>query len=1277
MANGRVSGPARSILMRVARQVPSLAALFLAVIMMTGMALAQDRRIEQAYELIEVEQWDAAIDLAESVLDGAVSEGDRLAARTIMAEIRYYTEENLGPVMAELEALDAEAIALFGPETEYRVEILRPLGQIYALSDRPTDAARALTNAVRLARLTGQHPDVIQFSLLDLAEIYLDAGHYWTAAIISAELQGLAEAEYGPEDMIALEAGLLRARAHLEMGHPIESIVHVLPLYSIGKERLELELPDLLDLLNGYETELLTYADSAGDGSAKIEEWFPLAVERYEQRNAAVDRELPRYARFLEAAERDDLNTMESLARQLTERVLADDPSPAYIYEAMFIKFFKTGDVENMLVWLKRLAGMQAGFLATREIAFDDLVSDVLEQQGAWIRPSEAYDLISIAMEVADLKHGKVSPRVQKFRIARADVLLTEGRLAKAEEELTQLLEPKSLSTPSTPKIRARALGLLGEILLARNDVSKATIRLREALEVLEQVPSDLDNQIKVDVLILLAAAEARRGNLNEAIALQERSLAIVQSGARSASPTVVALLSSIASNLTQDGRLDEALEVMDRAIAMHDSLFLAQEPILDNRVARQSLLAAKALVLRQLGREEESAALLASVYGQEATRNEMFGSTMNHALAGVALANGQIEEASALLEQAFATISLDDPQRLRLLSLEARIAVENGKPRRSMELLREITTTWSAPGRRGLPDTQHHFQFHAAVAAYWAERLGDDPSAAALMDEAFALAQRANSLRAGQALRSSSTRWSVAGLAPLLRELQEIENAIPVLETDFSRALATGEVVVGLRSQIDEKLARAEVLRWRIETAFPDYTSFVAAKPVDAPSAAQWLRPDEVLVLYSSGDEAFGERNESSLIIALTNDAIVTAPTASRTDLLALANALRCEAARTDPRCGVASVGTRGAFSLDQGSKPAEPPFDTGLAHEAYLTLLEPVADALQGKSTLIVVPDAALVSLPFHLLVTRPPDGEDGLEQVQWLIRDMTVFVAPSVGSLDALRRREKSKNTASLFLGIGDPLVGIQIDGAVPYDCSAGEDRQLLASALSPQPGQLFNRRGSSADLDSLARLAALPETRCELTSLRAHFSPASELLLQESATEGSVKEMSAKGELEKFQVISFATHGLIAGEIGANDAGLVLTPPVRPSESDDGLLTSAEIGMLKLNADMVLLSACNTAAGTARSDEGLSGMANAFFFAGARSLLVSHWPVYSDAAVDLTTRIFAHMADDPALGYAEALRRAMLEILDDPDASPSKRHPSYWAPFIVVGEGGSLR
>jgi CHAT domain-containing protein len=208
--------------------------------------------------------------------------------------------------------------------------------------------------------------------------------------------------------------------------------------------------------------------------------------------------------------------------------------------------------------------------------------------------------------------------------------------------------------------------------------------------------------------------------------------------------------------------------------------------------------------------------------------------------------------------------------------------------------------------------------------------------------------------------------------------------------------------------------------------------------------------------------------------------------------------------------------------------------------------------------------------------------------------------------------------------------------------------------------------------------------LPETADELCAVARQLgADEREVNLGARATETRVKQLNGEGALGQARVLHFATHGLIASETESvakslAEPALLLTPPDSATATDDGLLTASEVTELKLDADWVVLSACNTAAaGEDGSAEALSGLARAFFFAGARALLVSHWYVDSRAAVQITTTAFAELKRDPKIGRAEALRRAMLAAMNDPGRPRSwtpAAHPAVWAPFVVVGEGG---
>ena len=214
--------------------------------------------------------------------------------------------------------------------------------------------------------------------------------------------------------------------------------------------------------------------------------------------------------------------------------------------------------------------------------------------------------------------------------------------------------------------------------------------------------------------------------------------------------------------------------------------------------------------------------------------------------------------------------------------------------------------------------------------------------------------------------------------------------------------------------------------------------------------------------------------------------------------------------------------------------------------------------------------------------------------------------------------------------------------------------------------------------------LAQLPRLPDTRDEILDVAKAMNADAkqDVFLGERATVKLVKSMA----LDNRKVIHFATHGLIPGELdGLTEPALALTASdVAGGDSGDGLLKMDDILGLKLNADWVVLSACNTASGDGSSGtEAVAGLGRAFFFAGARSLLVSNWPVESVSARKLMTSLFQRQAADASLDRAQALRQTMLELIDaggatDPatkSLSYSYAHPLFWAPFALVGDSGA--
>ncbi|MEK7878739.1 MAG: CHAT domain-containing protein, partial [candidate division NC10 bacterium] len=360
-------------------------------------------------------------------------------------------------------------------------------------------------------------------------------------------------------------------------------------------------------------------------------------------------------------------------------------------------------------------------------------------------------------------------------------------------------------------------------------------------------------------------------------------------------------------------------------------------------------------------------------------------------------------------------------------------------------------------------------------------------------------------------------------------------------------------------------------------------------------------------------------------------------------------------------------------------------PEFDVALAHDLYRALLEPVSSGWQQAESLLVVPHGPLGQLPFSLLVTRPAGlgPEQGAlfsryREVPWLARRYAVTQLPSVGALATLRRLRPSDPGRRPFLGFGDPYFSPE-----QARRAAREPAQVQVAGISPRsaPVALRNLKIVSRNSTHLAMLPRLPETAEEIRSIARVLGadPNRDVFLGERASEETVKRL----DLSAYRVLAFATHGLVPGDLdGLTQPALALTAPEVAKAKGDGLLTMEEILGLRLNADWVVLSACNTASGQGAGAEAISGLGRAFFYAGARALLVSHWPVETTSALALTTDLFRRQTADPRLTRARALQRTMNWLIDEGQLVNSATrqtvfsyaHPIFWAPFTLVGDSG---
>ena len=279
------------------------------------------------------------------------------------------------------------------------------------------------------------------------------------------------------------------------------------------------------------------------------------------------------------------------------------------------------------------------------------------------------------------------------------------------------------------------------------------------------------------------------------------------------------------------------------------------------------------------------------------------------------------------------------------------------------------------------------------------------------------------------------------------------------------------------------------------------------------------------------------------------------------------------------------------------------EKPFDAHASFALYQKILAPVEGLLSAKARLSIVVNGALTSLPLQLLVMRDPTGK-ALKDVDWLIRSHAVTVLPSVESLKVLRGKSAVADAQSPLIGFANPV----------FDRTPEQLQQNVHVAVNVTASR--GLRGAVADIGELrTALSPLPDTANELREVAASVkADPTNVILGLDATETRVKQE----KLDQYRIVYFATHGLLAGDVAEfaklnAEPALVLTLPERPTETDDGLLTASEVAQLKLNADWVVLSACNTASGEKPGAEALSGLGRAFFYAGARSLVASHWEV----------------------------------------------------------------
>lgn len=561
----------------------------------------------------------------------------------------------------------------------------------------------------------------------------------------------------------------------------------------------------------------------------------------------------------------------------------------------------------------------------------------------------------------------------------------------------------------------------------------------------------------------------------------------------------------------------------------------------------------------------------------------------------------------------------------------------------------------------------------------------GEKPSdAGALAREALRAAEDSNTSSTAVSFARGAAQLAakVKGAGEAAKSYEALANQLSALDQQFSAAIGRGgpglaTVLQNLNAEHARLAAAREKAAQTLRANAPAYFDLIA--PGTTPVAelqSKILRDGEAAIVIVPGytDQRYKVLNRLSLIFAVTKTRFAwgvlpdTVSARGKTMTMSAAIAVLRASAET---------GLDMPRGLTIALKPdALKPFDRGLAFAIYSALFESAPDVKAALSdpkikTWVLAPQGEFLSLPFNALVTQAPAGSDGdaaaLRATAWLGWERTLQIVPSVSSLKLKRLgpAQAAANAGAAFLGFGDPDFARTGESRAACPAPSGLDR-----ARSPDAARSYFR-GVNAHVAALRGLARLPGTCREVRALgTALNAPAGNIVLGLAATEPGVRKHP---NLSTARVIAFATHGLVAGDLkGLAQPALALTPPANDNainEADDGLLTTVDVASLDLNADWVLLSACNTAAKDGNAPDGLTGLARAFFFAGARALLVSHWPVDDAAGAQLTTETIKAMTGDPKLSRAEAFRAAMKTVATK-GADPRLAHPGFWAPYFLV-------
>jgi CHAT domain-containing protein/Tfp pilus assembly protein PilF len=859
--------------------------------------------------------------------------------------------------------------------------------------------------------------------------------------------------------------------------------------------------------------------------------------------------------------------------------------------------------------------------------------------------------------------------------------------------------------------------------LRAEGRYSEAITALKRAIAA-QEAKSGLENPVGVVLLNNLGEFHYKLGLHAEAIPIYERALAISEKTIKADNPLTATLLRNLGIAYQLQGRHAEAARLYARSIAQFEKFLPA------TRIQLASTLNNQATLLQDMGRAKEAEQALGRVlkiYLEGLPAGHPYISTALNNLGFLYQRQGDIAKAEVLLLAALGNIDkslpADHPQRAPLLANLGRLYAEKKDLRKAVDVLTQALDVYSSQARRGaasldselsgLPATDMA-SHKAAIAAYVyaaTNLVVRDQSLGSrgidIVGRLLDVAQQQPSATSVSLAQMSARRIKGDGpLAGLVRERQDLAIEWQARNRQMFERLIKVTAASASKDHLADRTRLAEIdrrigeLDRAIARDFPEYAALTNPQPLDLGQVHALLRDNEALVTFIETPTqvwtwVISKADKGLTLFNIGSDALAEQVAALRcgldgSDWIDPADWPAATPADAHRKRQQEKRLQRCRRLFPGGTASATLPFDARHAHKLYRMLLGNVEKEIAGKR-LLIVPSASLTQLPFNALVTELPDFQvprdvADYRRVKWLGARQAITVLPSVASLSVLRRQVRPTRASKPWIGFGNPLLdGPPGDAAQRQRAADARARQGCGAGAKAERGAARGARagigdlvrGTRADVAVLRQQPPLPETADELCDVAKRLGVTeADVWLGARATEAAIKKLSAQGLLDDYASLHFATHGLVAGEStailkAAAEPALMLTPPATASEEDDGLLTASEVAQLRLDADWIVLSACNTAAGGAEGAEALSGLARAFFYAGARSLLVSHWEVDSYAAVALTTRAFAETQKDRRIGRAEALRRSMLALIADP-SDARNAHPSVWAPFVLVGE-----